>query len=403
MVSNYFNDFGAHLANEWQRFNFDSRAFADLASIELTRWKPWNVVSPTDVVWWLTDRHQLPNQVNLDGSFGEPPITLFWHPRFFIEALHWAVGSPLVHQHAFAGAFAVWHGSSVHSRFTFRVSRRLNAAMSVGHVQFEDVRVLPTGAVEPIHPGSALIHSTFHLDTPSITIVVRTHSDREYQPQYSYYQPSLAMDPFFRDPTVIRRVQLLSYLDRIHSDLFDEAARRSIAASDIYGAYRILECLWQSSHGQQALSMGVECARAYHGDVIDQLQAVLFERGRQEVIKSRRAVVRSSELRFFLALLMSVPTSAGILAAIRMRYPDDDPRELAMRWSLAFTAEVSGIEFDDVNRVIFRCLLDALPHDAIVATLSKRFELSASSEESAAIRKHCDDLKQSIFGPLLGA
>src|SRR5687767_12012816 len=108
MVCRLFNRLGRRLAERWEGLNFDGRVFPDLAIEELLRMKPWDLMPASALVPWAMRERVWPYQVNIEATFGEPPLTLFWHPRFFIEALHWATGTPGVHQHGFSGAFAVW-------------------------------------------------------------------------------------------------------------------------------------------------------------------------------------------------------------------------------------------------------------------------------------------------------
>ncbi|MFN2514442.1 MAG: hypothetical protein ABR568_23900, partial [Pyrinomonadaceae bacterium] len=54
----------------------------------------------------------LPHQYDVEGRFGNPPITLFAGPRFHIDVYYWLDGTTSIHQHSFTGAFQVLLGSS---------------------------------------------------------------------------------------------------------------------------------------------------------------------------------------------------------------------------------------------------------------------------------------------------
>ena len=58
-----------------------------------------------------------------------------------------------------------------------------------------------------ILPGSQYIHSLFHLDRPSATITVRTEHTPSAAVQYDYRKPYFALNPFFRNVTMAKKLQ----------------------------------------------------------------------------------------------------------------------------------------------------------------------------------------------------
>src|SRR4029077_7499028 len=110
----------------------------------------------------------VPYQAKLDEAFGQPPVTLFWNGRFQIDVLFWHTATTAIHQHAFCGAFAVLGGSSVHCRYEFTPRRKLNSRFLIGRAALREVELLEVGAMRRIARGAGLIHSLFHLETPSV-------------------------------------------------------------------------------------------------------------------------------------------------------------------------------------------------------------------------------------------
>ena len=45
----------------------------------------------------------LPEQMDVEAAFGNPPVTLFAGLRFHIDVYFWLDGTTEIHQHAFAG------------------------------------------------------------------------------------------------------------------------------------------------------------------------------------------------------------------------------------------------------------------------------------------------------------
>src|ERR1700709_2438901 len=106
------------------------------------------------------------------------------------------------------------HGSSIHAHYEFEKARPVTAHMSVGNVRMKKIEILETGRTVPISSGHETIHSLFHLDSPSVTVVVRTQHDPGTGPQFNYLPPHIAFDPHFSDQLTLQRKKVLHVLER---------------------------------------------------------------------------------------------------------------------------------------------------------------------------------------------
>src|SRR5450759_3811245 len=113
--------------------------------------------------------------------------------RFVVEALCWHTGSPAIHQHSFCGAFRVMTGRSVHGRYRFTERERVAPGVAVGDLELVATEVLDRTSVTRIPAGASLIHSAFHLDNPSMTVIVRTHDSGDAE--YTFLRPGVAYVP----------------------------------------------------------------------------------------------------------------------------------------------------------------------------------------------------------------
>jgi hypothetical protein len=171
-------------------------------------------------------------------------LVVFDDPRFYIQILFWLDGTTQIHQHEFSGAFHVLEGSSLHAEFAFANVRPVTAHFRLGDLQLTGTELLETGRTVPITSGAGSIHSLFHLETPSVTVVVRTHSDPGTGPQFTYLPPHVAVDPFFSDALTTRRLQLLDVLDRTGAEDYGEVVRGMVAALDYErGFFTLQNCL----------------------------------------------------------------------------------------------------------------------------------------------------------------
>jgi hypothetical protein len=187
-----FTELGLEVERAWRAKSYDERALPELALAALQRAQLHQRVTPREILSWAITTEQLLPPRRQDKEFGQPPLMVYLGERFFIEVLFWLEGTTDIHQHGFSGAFSVLAGSSIESQYEFQPRHPIHAQLALGDLRLKSLRLLPTGECRPIVGGSALIHSVFHLDHPSVTVVVRTYQDVAALPQFSYLRPHLA-------------------------------------------------------------------------------------------------------------------------------------------------------------------------------------------------------------------
>src|SRR5258708_40078157 len=122
-----FQTLGSEIEDLWRDKNYDEDIFPSLAADALRRIDLPSKVSAWEIVEWTLKQSELLRQKDPRANFGEPPITLFVGPRFYIDAYIWLEGTTAIHQHGFCGAFQVLMASSIHSWFEFEPSEKLKA------------------------------------------------------------------------------------------------------------------------------------------------------------------------------------------------------------------------------------------------------------------------------------
>src|SRR5688500_10595300 len=207
-----FQELGELIEERWRAENYSEQLFPEIAAQALAEADLPSKVDPWDIIRWVHTSSTLPEQKDVPGRFGNPPITLFSGPRFYIDVYYWLDGTTSIHQHAFCGAFQVLLGSSIHSHYDFRADRILNEHFSVGELSLKNVQLLKFGDIKKILPGPQYIHSLFHLDRPSATITVRTEHTPSASVQYDYRKPNFAVNPFFRSVSTTKKLQTLGLL-----------------------------------------------------------------------------------------------------------------------------------------------------------------------------------------------
>jgi hypothetical protein len=339
-----FKELGSVVAARWAAADRSLEAFPDIATTALSESRVLHTIERADIVTWLMRDCDIPEQ--LDNDFGQPPVKVYEGDRFRIEALFWIDSSTSVHQHAFAGAFGVLNGSSVHSTYRFEPQREVSPRVIAGRTEFLGAELLARGAVRAIQPGHQLIHSLFHLDRPSISIVVRTTKNQAPGPQYSYQNPYLALDPF-RVP-LHQKIQLRMLYSLTRSDRpgFWRASRDLVSTtSDPWLLYHALSLAYTQSEDTERWLDLLTHVNHNLADLLTYIIPCLRIESRDQRITHLRSTIHDPTHRFFLALLLNVPTRDEIYSLIAMRFPGDDPAALVVRWlSEIFSESRMGIK-----------------------------------------------------------
>jgi len=420
-----FTELGTRVESAWLKTNYSEDAFPDVAAEALAGANLPGGLTPWDIVRWLAVEKQLPAQQDLDANFGNPPITVYSGSRFFIDVYFWVDGTTDIHQHGFAGAFQVLAGSSLHSRYTFHEEQAISQRFRLGQITFETVELLQLGDIRKINPGGEHIHSLFHLDRPSATITVRTFGLPADQPQYSYRKPNLAIDPFFKDPSLTRKLQTVAMLIELQEPGHDDLICEMIAGLDLHAAFLLLTMVYSLLCGNQLekvfeLSTGRErferffaAAHKNHGALIDCIRPVLEDRDRVENIIRRRQFITTPEHRFFLALLLNVPTRAKVLDLVRERFAEQDPIDTVLDWVMELaTTKVWGssepnvlglANFNDDYLFVLECLLREHSPEQIKVVIESQYPPESARRLETEFENLAAELRNSVlFHALLG-
>lgn len=408
-VGDFFRELGARVDEAYRAAGYDEARFPEIAEAALAALPPADHLGEDDVLQWLFTARELPAQLDLDLPFGQPAVQVFTTSRFYVEVLHWLDGTTTIHQHAFNGAFHVLAGSSVHATYRFAEERRYGAHLSRGRLDRDRVELLRRGDARRIVDGGAFIHSLFHLDRPSVSVVVRTHHVPS-GPQLTYERSGLAHDPFHRPAHLARQIQGLATLVALDRPTRFALLERAYAEADPFSFARLALAAADLDGDEDRLRRGLEAARARHGDLVDTVAAVLAERRRQRLLVALRAKLRSADHRFFLALMLHFDEARPILDLVRARSPDRDPEETVLGWMRAVTAlpdpedprrRVFDFTLDDPTLEVARAMIGGRALSEVLSRLARDFgdaDVAAQAAEIEAVHRALRGSR--LFGPL---
>lgn len=399
----YFQDLGERIEQVWLEQNYDEEIFSQVVLDVLGSAPPGENVNVADIIDWIFGPSQPFRQPGGRDLFGEPPVMLFQAPRFYIEALFWLSGTTAIHEHAFSGVFIVLAGSSVHSHWRFIPERTINSRMLCGRLDRVSTEILRPGGIRSIHSGDRLIHQLFHLEMPSVTLVIRTYEERHHLPQYKYLPPGLAIDPEDRDSLRTRRLVFLDGMARGQIDGLPKYARKLVENGDLETLYYAFSVLTRRKVDRELLQDLYGIARQRHGDIVNLIEEVCEEERRTRIVTALRSKISDPEARFLLALLMLMPDRDAIFEAIQLQFPNAEPLGTIEAWLEGISGkETIGFDFTDVNRLIFRSLVEGLDTEGLLQRLRTEFRGDSIDVHRDRLLDHAKQLaKSDLFFPLL--
>lgn len=408
-VPRFFQRLGDGIEAAFRARGYDEEAFPKIAEAALRALPPSEHLGALDVLEWVLTSPTLPRQASVDDPFGQPAVQVYMTQRWYIEVLHWLDGTTAVHQHSFNGAFHVLAGASIHGRYRFHEERRYGTRLRTGQVERESIELLRKGDVRPIHAGPALIHSLFHLDRPSVSVVVRTPYVPGAAPQFTYALPCLAFDPFHRTEQLARQLQTCETLARLDHPQLEAMLGQLYREADPYAFARLVMQTAPYFKSKDGLQAAIDGARAVHGPLADTMLTVRQEQRRQDAIVALRAKLRAAEQRFLLALLLYFDTGRPILDMVRARWPERDPEEAVMGWLTAAAdlpdpsrpgRRVFEIDLTGPGGAAARAMLGGRPMPEVMELLKRSFDPAEVDAQAGELAQLQATLRETVFGPL---
>jgi hypothetical protein len=344
----FFQDLGNAVLTRWKKENFSLEKFSRIAEEELRKCPPAEHVDLQNFLCGFLLNDTQPSQT--ESGFGEPEIIVYENARFYIQLLFWMDGTTAIHQHEFSGAFHVMSGSSIHAQFEFENDTAITPHFRVGDLRMSNISLLETGCTVPIVSGRACIHSLFHLDTPSITVVVRTQHDPGTGPQFNYLPPHVAYDPVFSDPLTLRRRQVLDLLGQLQDPAYVGLVLEMVWELDFERGFHTLQSCMDHLRDLGAWEKVYTAFQQKHGMLSVGIEATLDECRLRDGIKAMRRRISDPEHRFFLALLLNVRTRNDLFSLVVQRFPECSAVDTIMRWSEELLEETeSGVAILDAS------------------------------------------------------
>lgn len=326
-----FQDLGQQVEREWRRRNYREAALPEIAHAALATHAMHERVSWRDLVHWCVRTPLLDTD---NRVFGDVPLRVYESPRFYVEALIWNDGQLAIHDHAFSGAFSVLGGASLHMTYAFRAAEMLNEGFGVGELTLQAAEPLRVGDVRTIEAGRGFVHAVYHMDAPTVSLVIRSRVDTRALPQLAYLHPGVAFDrsTVVRD-AIDKPLAALRIVANVDRELYLSLARDAITERDAHLAFEVVS---RAARGPlldapDAVAELSALAAATHPALAPVLPRAVATQLRSADLLTRRNKAKAAEVRLLFALLLNVPRRAELLA-IAGQHTGEDPIETVLHW-----------------------------------------------------------------------
>jgi len=351
---NVFSGIGNRILECWRQHSFDERMLPSIASNILSDGH-LESLDPKLLVAEFIQQSAFDSMQTM-VAFSDLALNVFRHPRFFIEVLYWTTGTTTIHEHSFSGAFYVWHGQSLNVEYTFQEQKCLNSRFKIGDLKIRKVERLRKGTIKPIRSGSNLIHAVFHLECPSVTVVIRTYQNPDSLPQLEYRHPHIAIDATQIDPAVVKCIQAINIGSQCPHWRNDETISyffKNASIDDVYRVYRSLDLSgFPEVLGEEIKN---EIFSKKYGNKI--LRSIEREKIVRHIV-GLRSKVTDEGLRMFLALLANIQGKNEILNFIEREYSTSTPELVVAEWILSLSKKhiidprIGQLDFCDIVATI---------------------------------------------------
>jgi hypothetical protein len=354
----FFEQLGAICDQRWRERQFDPHALPEIAAGALSELPPHRHV---DVDRLASDVLAAPSLVKEHLTFGQPQVCLYKSDRLKVCVIWWLDATTSIHSHAFEGAFTVVSGSSVHSEHEFETARAFGPSLAVGRLRSRRTELLQPGDVRPIVRGERFIHSVFHLDSPTVSIVIRNWDEHDQKRQLRYFPPGLAIQWRDRPFSQEAKERLLMSMLQLDHPRFVDMARDYVLRSDAHaGARALMELVPVSRDPAKQLGPALDALISVHGAELGLLARVCLRRKFDDELAALRKKTRNPDHRHLLALLRAVPRREDFVRLVAERRPEEKAIDLIERWVVELDAaepEALGIRFGVEERRALRSLL----------------------------------------------
>jgi len=197
----------------------------------------------------------------------------------------------------------------------------------------------------------------------------------------------------------MRRQQLLDVLETLDDPDYANIVDEMAGTLDFERGFKILRYTMPHLQNLDEWDSVLTTFQNRHGELANGVPDTLAECLRRETLSGMRNQIVDPDHRFFLALLLNVPTRKDILAFIAKRIPDQSPIETILGWAEELIEPSDfGIHFlDAFFSESLEVPIEALPQ-MLIDTLAQAL---GESLESGDLREDFPEIRATLTGSCL--
>ncbi|MBA4696936.1 MAG: hypothetical protein H2069_06100 [Legionella sp.] len=368
-VQEYFKELGEYVEKRWRAVNYNEENFNQIAEEALLHFTTVDSVSYLDVLQYVILNTSL-DVCQIKCKFSDLQWTLYQHQKFYIEALYWMDGTTAIHQHGFSGAFSLLHGRSIHTEYDFHSKKRFNAFFYIGDLKVSKTSILHTGDVKKITAGKSFIHSVFHLDSPSVTLVIRNNTSIEHHPQLGYYAPYVAFNAKDQQIALYRKIKSIQLMLNHQKEEGYRLLHQFVMQCSFYELYVLFSeiSFFDFDLTQRGLLSTHICKMPYGNELL----ATLENQYQARRLNSLRGFIKDEEQRIFLAVLRNTPGKQNILKHLGELFQCETNDRLinVLTGFIEKISRIGGVGFKSCNQL--NALVNILARDETDAEIERK-------------------------------
>lgn len=304
-----FKDLGQQVDQQWRSKNYNKKFFPQIAHDALSLSKLNTKITFSEIIALGLHGDPSINQWQENSPFGDLQLIPYRDNNFYIEILVWKNGSTSIHDHGFSGAFMVLDGKSINARYTFDVQEEINTNFKIGQLHGEQFELLHPGDVREIQAGRALIHAVYHLQEPTVSIVVRTYQDDWVMPQLEYRGNRIAVHQKLNNE-FLNKIRTLRVLQTLDHNLFLNMAKAHIIDANVDEKYWLWRSFFASLDTPDFISATLSDTEMFIIDVLRKEERI------QSLLNLKRTIT-DIHFKYFIDLIINIPEWKTISTLLR--------------------------------------------------------------------------------------
>jgi len=323
---------GERIDSEWKSSGSKVSALPAVAARVLHDEQPHRHYDLSKLAQWTLSQRTYPQACNPFGPLGPPAFTVWANGNLFANVYAYTTPEVVIHDHDFAGAFINLSGTTLHVTYEFDDAERVDPTLHVGDLAVRDVEVVRTGDVRRIDAGRRFIHQVWHVDQPTVVLVIRTGPlPRPARRQFQYLHAGFATEVFRDASMLLDAPERFRYTQKM-AQCLSSSSRDTVAyLKTLLRIERPWDAAWHFlDHWRDLRAIGALddmlrigarhqgrwfAGLAKAGDEVDLFTSIQW------------SGVRSIDDRIALALLMTFDGWAPMREWVEHLLPDSDPEE----------------------------------------------------------------------------